>query len=204
MSEWSFVSAHMEQWTGESWTTDPWTMAALSTRLIRSYFRISAQAPGTPYPPGNIDLQVDYGSGWESFGLGKLVLPYRTVGLAEFVGQDVLKYWQAQDYEGSFQLRAEVEWTGGPYYSDELTVTITKTGFIEVVPAQGGFLEGEDAVNANPWGENASVSNAVATTEAASVTNTVATTETASVTNANAWGEHVTVANANAWSEKEG
>ncbi len=123
---WSFQSAHSEQNNGSSFVEDDWEMPFRATRLMQFWFRIDGTSFGEPFPLADFSMQIDAGAGFAQFDNAKNVDPFRAVGFLIQDG-DLIQKLTALGVPpvGTYPIRLEVSWPGGPYYSNTINVTIT-------------------------------------------------------------------------------
>jgi len=141
---WTFESAHAQQWNGSEYVEDDWEMAAGGNRHMQFYFSVDGTSFGDPIAAGDFTMQVDEGAGYRTWQSLKNISPDRNVGLASIQGDRVIFAFRGVYVEstpGVYPIRLKVDWTGGPYYSNVVTATLTGAQFFEGVPPPGTYTE---------------------------------------------------------------
>jgi len=202
MSSWSFGAAHSQQLNNDvgPYVETDWSMPTSASRQMRFWFNVINGIPGDPVEAANFTMQVDLGAGFVTWESAKTISPGRTEGVNIIVPEFIFKTFSL-GIAGVLPIRLEVEWPGGPYYSNTITVTTESATWFESTAPLGGFGEKDAPVNANAWGEGAAPVNANAWGEGSAPINANSWAETKCPANANAWAEKKCPANANSWAE---
>ena len=148
---WSFGSAHAERRVsglivGGTYSETDWETAVGVNTDMRFWFRVVNGLPGDPLPPGDFDMEVDLGSGWQTWQSIKLMKPGRIEGLVEFFPDYAYFPFLGVTYQGVagvYPIRLVVTWPGGPYYSNTITLTVTSNDWVENTSPAAGFVEEE-------------------------------------------------------------
>ncbi len=143
---WTFGSAHSQQQAapGPIYVETDWSMPISDIRRMRFWFGVTGTSFGDPLAAGNFTMQIDIGSGWQGWKSAKNVTPTRTVGFVQEQGDKIdLDFLGAtMPSAGTYPIRLEVEWTGGPYYSNTINVTGVENTWFEGAAPGGEYTEG--------------------------------------------------------------